>query len=169
MGFPLSARYGQARGDNTFFDGIYRIFSTDRDLLYSTAERLWWRDINWAGSEIFWARGNGWVLAGLAATLEYLPASYPHRDDFVAVARAMSERLRMIQNPNGFWSSALVPAAGYDSTGPETSGTALFAFAIAKLVRLNLLDRGRYLPSANAAWSNIVRTAVQPDGVLGFC
>jgi rhamnogalacturonyl hydrolase YesR len=165
MGFPLSARYGRASADASFFDGVHRIFAADRDALYSTADSLWWRDAQWANGRVFWSRGNGWVFAGMAAAFEFMPP----RDDMLAVLRAMSAKLRTLQKPSGLWSSALLPAAGYDASGPETSGTALFLFGIAKLVRLGFLDRAQFLPVANAAWNGIRATALQPDGVLGYC
>ena len=31
------------------------------------------------GKKIFWSRGNGWVLGGLALLLEDMPKDYKHR------------------------------------------------------------------------------------------
>jgi len=165
MGFPLSARYGHATGDTSMFDGVNRIFAADRAALYDPAQQLWWRDGSWSGSGVYWSRGNGWVLAGLAGALEWMPQN----GDIVAVAKSMAGRLRVLQGADGLWRSALIPADGYDSSSPEASGTALDTLAIAKLVRLGLLDRATWLPVANAAWSGLASVAVQADGTLGYC
>ena len=35
------------------------------------------------GKKDFWARGDGWIFAGLAKVLKYLPKDYKHRALFV--------------------------------------------------------------------------------------
>src|SRR5205814_1029027 len=99
----------------------------------------------------------------LAAMLQYLPEDDPDRPDFISMVQGMAARLVELQQPAGFWASSLLAVGGYDSDAPETSGTALHAFGIAKLIRLGLLDRSAYLPAVMRAWNAMVATAVQDD------
>jgi unsaturated rhamnogalacturonyl hydrolase len=52
--------------------------------------------------------------------------------------------------------------------GPETSGTALFAYGFGWGIRHGLLDAATYGPPLLAAWDGMLRTAVRDDGFLGW-
>ena len=60
------------------FDGIF----WDNDGVLMETEHLYYRDSRYFdqreqnGAKVFWSRGNGWVLAGLARVLQYLPAAH---------------------------------------------------------------------------------------------
>jgi len=49
------------------------------DFLFDQDAKLYYRDKNYIGKlnpngkKIFWARGNGWVMAGTVRVLQYLP------------------------------------------------------------------------------------------------
>jgi len=45
------------------------------------------------GKKIFWSRGNGWVFAGIARILEYLPKRDPQRGEYIAIFRRMAAEL----------------------------------------------------------------------------
>jgi len=67
-------------------DNISMCWTAEWDLttahLYDPAERLYFRDKTFLdrkeanGAKLFWGRGNGWVLAGLARTLAVMPKDY---------------------------------------------------------------------------------------------
>lgn len=73
-------------------------------LLYDSQERLFFRDATFLtkheanGQKLFWSRGNGWVMAGLARVLEEMPPDYPSRGKYIDQFRQMAAR---------------VPASGY--------------------------------------------------------
>jgi rhamnogalacturonyl hydrolase YesR len=125
------------------------------------------------GKKLYWSRGNGWVMAALVRVLDVLPITDPHYAAYLADFKAMAAALVPIQRPDGFWSSSLVDPThcatlglpGQD--GPETSGTALFAYGLAWGLRKEFLD-DRYRPALLAAWHGLVMTALQPDGLLGY-
>ena len=58
--------------------------------LYDEQEGLWFRDENYLpdrartadGKKVFWSRGNGWVFAGLARTLEILPEEHAYYREY---------------------------------------------------------------------------------------
>ncbi|MGK5085915.1 glycoside hydrolase family 88 protein [Bdellovibrionota bacterium FG-1] len=85
----------------------------------------------------FWLRGNAWVLASLIEILEVLPTSHalyaPLRELFVSTAQAVAS----FQMPCGLWDTVIArPGYAY----PETSGSAIVAYAFSKGARLGLLD-----------------------------
>jgi unsaturated rhamnogalacturonyl hydrolase len=188
MAMPVLARLGMLRNDTSYFDAMWALYSHTRDVegggLFDQRRGLWWRDANYTpgdvhivsanGKDIYWSRGNGWVLAALARVLEVLPASDPHRARYDADFRALAAALLPLQRQDGFWNASLTDptecaAAGEPGEdGPETSGTALFAYGLAWGIRQGVLDAATYLPPLLAAWNGMTRTAVRGDGFLGW-
>jgi rhamnogalacturonyl hydrolase YesR len=114
---------------------------------------------------VFWSRGNGWVIAGLARLLQDMPADYPERPRFVALFKEMADTVRVVQSPDGYWRSSLLDPESRPN--PETSGTGFFTFALAWGINEGLLDRATYEPHVTRGWEALVR-AVHPDGMLGW-
>ena len=78
----------------------------------------------------------------------------------------MCRSLRPLQRADGFWSSNLGDPAHFP--GPETSGTAFFAYGLGYGIRVGLLERPTYLPVLARAWNGMVGKAVRADGSLGY-
>lgn len=159
-----------ATGDRRYRDHALAEFGAARDFLYDPAERLYFRDSRFfdlrdeAGRKIFWSRGNGWVLAGIARMLEALPPRDPERKRLEAHFAEFAGRVAALQKADGFWPSSLLDPT--DAT-PESSGTALFTYAIAWGVGQGLLPRDRFEPVARRGWQAL-RGAVRADGALGW-
>ena len=127
-----------------------------------------------SGKDIYWSRGNGWVFVALARVLEILPTNDPHRDTYVADFKAMAKAIVPLQRSDGFWNESLIDPnhcssiglAGDD--GPETSGTAFFAYGLAWGIRKGLLDAAIYGPALQNAWNGLSTIALQYDGLLGY-
>jgi rhamnogalacturonyl hydrolase YesR len=171
MSPPALALATQATGNRRYADLMNRLWWKTTDYLYDQEEHLYYRDSRFFsqresnGRKVFWSRGNGWVLAGLARVLQYLPADYPSRRRFVALFQAMSQTISGLQGADGYWRSSLLDP---DSRpGPETSGTGFYTYALAWGVNEGLLDRATYEPVVRKGWSALVR-AVQPSGMLGY-
>jgi rhamnogalacturonyl hydrolase YesR len=188
MAMPILARLGVLRNDTSYFDAMWALYSHSRDVegggLFDERRGLWWRDASYTpgdvytlspnGNDIYWSRGNGWVLAALARVLTVLPASDPHRATYEADLRALAAALLPLQREDGFWNTSLTDpthcaAAGEPGEdGPETSGTALFAYGLGWGIRHGLLDAATYGPPLLAAWNGMLRAAVRADGFLGW-
>lgn len=95
---------------------------------------------------IFWGRGNGWVAVAMAEVLSSLPADHPLRPVLVEHFRTMMAALLPFQNDRGMWRQVV----DRDEFWPETSGTAMFAYAMAVGVDEGLLDAATY--SAPVLW-----------------
>ncbi|HYO94723.1 MAG TPA: glycoside hydrolase family 88 protein, partial [Polyangiaceae bacterium] len=152
--------------------------------LFNEAAGLWWRDANFNpggvytrspnGQDIYWSRGNGWVFAALVRVLEVLPQTDAHRAQYEADFRAMAAALVPIQRPDGFWNESLINPMHCESIGkrgedgPESTGTSLFAYGMAWGIRRGLLDHAVYAPVLVKAWNGLIRTALHPNGFLGW-
>jgi unsaturated rhamnogalacturonyl hydrolase len=160
---------------NTTGDARYRRYALDEfraasNFLYDPAERLYFRDSRFfdlrdpQGRKIFWSRGNGWVLAGLAHMLEALPARDPDRPWLEAHFRELASRIARFQRADGNWSSAILDTG---DAAPESSGTALFTFALAWGTNAGLLPHAEYRPVALRGWQAL-QVSLQADGRLGW-
>ena len=174
MSMPVFARLGVLHPAGGYFDAMYALYSHPKKTLglYNTTEHLWWRDAPWKaqkspnGKQVYWSRGNGWVFAALARTLDLLPATDPHRAEYLQDFTDMAAALRAIQRSDGFWNPNLGDADHFG--GPESSGTSLFVYGMAWGIRKGLLDEATYAPVIVHAWKSLVETAVHPNGFVGF-
>ncbi len=129
-------------------------------------------------SPVLWSRAIGWYIAGIVDVLEYLPANDPERPALRAILRNLAEGLEGFQDrKTGLWYQVIdVKAGPLPATGGyagerdrpaqpnwlETSASAIFAYSLAKAVRLGDLP-ARYLAVATKAWTG-VKTRVDVDG-----
>jgi len=165
------ARLSEITGDPKYIDAMDKEWWRTASLLYDKDEHLFFRDKSYLGKKtkngkkVFWSRGNGWVFAGLARTLTYIPRAYPDRDRYTAVFKEMAAKLASLQQPDGTWRPSLLDPGEYPD--PEFSGTALDCYAFAWGVENGVLDRDTYLPVAAKAWAAL-GSALRPDGLPGY-
>lgn len=170
MSPPALALATSTTGDGRYADLMNRLWWKTTDYLYDKQERLFYRDSRFFdqrernGKKVFWSRGNGWVLAGLARVLQYLPPDYPGRPRFVALFQEMAQRIADLQGADGYWRASLLDPESRPI--PETSGTGFFTYALAWGMNEGLLGR-EYEPTVRRGWSALVR-AVRPSGKLGY-
>lgn len=171
MSPPTFALLTKATGDDRYLRFVDSEFKASYDALFDPQSHLFYRDARFvdlrtpAGKKVFWARGNGWVYAGLALLVESLPAEWPSRKFYVDVFREMTAAIVAAQQRDGLWYPNLADA-GHVPIG-ETSGTALFVFGLASGVRQGLLDRASHWPAVERGWSAMARR-IGPDGAVGF-
>ncbi len=170
MAPPLWARMHAITHDGKYLDYIDREWTKTSDLLYDKQEHLYFRDATYLdkkepnGEKLFWSRGNGWVLAGLARLLQYFPKDDPRREKYVQQYKEMSARLLHIQGKDGLWRSGLLDADYYGV--PENSGSAFITYGMAWGVNEGILDRKVYAPAVAHAWKALL-SYVYADGRLG--
>ena len=122
-----------------------RLWWKTTDYLYDRTEHLYYRDSRYFdqreknGRKVFWSRGNGWVIAGLARMLQDMPADYRGRDRYEQLFRDMAGAVLAAQSADGYWRSSLLDPDSRPN--PETSGTGFFVFALGWGVTQGLLDR----------------------------
>jgi len=178
MAMPSFTTLGLISGNPAYWSKMYDLYNYTKRVdggpgLYNTADHLWFRDATFLpptvgpdGKNIYWSRGNGWVLAAHAKVLNVLPTTDPHYSEYLTTFQAMAKALVGRQRSDGFWNVDLADPLDYP--GPETSGTSFFVFGMAWGLNHKVLDRATYLPVVVKAWDGLVQTAVQPSGFLGY-
>ena len=169
MAPPAMARLAAATGRRRYLDTMNAMWWETHAYLYNEGERLFYRDGRFKPAAaakdppVFWSRGNGWVLAGLARVLEYIPEDYPDRPRYLHLFRDMAARVTALQPADGLWRTNLLePDAAPD---PETSGSGFFCYGLAWGINHGLLPGGEYLPAAAKAW-RALRACLDEEGCL---
>ncbi len=177
MAPPVLTEYATITKDEAYLDEMYRYYKETYDLLYDKDERLFARDTRfvWTGSpddvkesngrKVFWSRGNGWVLGGLALILDEMPKDYQRRPFFVDLFKEMSARVKELQPEDGLWRTSLLAPEDYPHG--EASGSGFHVFAIAWGINNGLLSKEEYLPVVTKAWSAL-RAVQKDDGMVGW-
>ena len=169
MGPPTWVRLYAATGDTRYLDFAVTNWWRTSDYLYDKEEHLFYRDSTYFekreanGKKVFWSRGNGWVMAGLVRTLQYLPTNHPDRARFERQFTEMAAKIIECQQPDGFWRASLLDPQSYPLQ--ETSGSGFYVYALAWGVNQGLLDRATYGPAITAGWRALA-SCVAEDGKL---
>ena len=161
MAPPAMTKLAAVTKNWEYLDIMDQLFWDTYEYLYDKDEHLFYRDARFKpdadpllksdnGKPIFWSRGNGWVLAGLARILEAMPNDYKSKIMYEELYQQMSTKLVSIQDENGFWHSNLLDHVS--SPEPESSGTAFFCYGLAWGINNGNLEREKYLPSVKKAW-----------------
>ncbi len=113
----------------------------------------------------YWARGNGWMAAGMAELLKSLPKDNKDRPRIMEGYQTMMKSLLSYQRPNGLWNQ-LIDEPDYWA---ETSGSAMFTFAFIMGVKNGWLDAKEYAPAARKAWMSLVSYIDDKGAVKEVC
>ena len=113
----------------------------------------------------FWGRGNGWMAAGTAELLRSLPADNPDRPRILEGYRKMMAALLKNQGKDGMWRQLIDDEGAW----PETSGTAMFTFALITGVKNGWLDAGTYGPTARKAWLALLTYLDENSDIREVC
>ncbi|WP_217705647.1 glycoside hydrolase family 88/105 protein [Peristeroidobacter soli] len=103
-------------------------------------------------SPFYWGRGNGWVAAGMAEVLSVLPPAHRHYARIMQGYRSMMAGLMKYQKTDGLWLQLI----DQPDFWPETSGSAMFTFALVEGVKRGWLEAPTYGPAARKAWLGLV-------------
>lgn len=177
MAPPVLARLSYATGDLRYLDFMNALWWDTVELLYDRKCALFFRDRNYIiqpdgsgpreknGQKIFWLRGNAWVMAGIVQVLQFMPDDYQARPKFIRLCKEMVAAVSKLQHADGLWRASLLDPERFPAR--ETSGTALFCYAIAWGINNAILDRDTYLAVVEKAWQGLV-DCVDRAGGLGW-
>jgi rhamnogalacturonyl hydrolase YesR len=165
MAPPTFARLGAETKQTKYFDFMNTMYWDSKAYLFDPAHGLFFRDKNTFGTTTFWSRGNGWVIAGIARVLDYLPMNDPHRKDFTQLMSTMAAAIVPLQGNDGLWRSDLLDPTQFPNG--EASGSGFFTFALAWGIHHGVLPRDTYLPVVRKAWTGL-QTLVAADGRMQF-
>ena len=174
MVMPVMTKMYRLTGDEKYLDKLYENLLFTDSIMLDQETGLYFRDGKYVypqhksanGLKDFWARGDGWVLAGLAKVLQDMPTSYRHHDFFVKKYQRLAHAVALLQQKEGYWTRSMMDAN--HAPGPETSGTAFFTYGMLWGVNNGYLNRKDYAPVIRRAWSYLTTTALQPNGRVGY-
>ena len=113
----------------------------------------------------YWGRGDGWLAAGMAELLKSLPENNIYRPQIMEGYKNMMATLLKFQDENGMWHQLLDEPEAW----PETSGSAMFAFAFITGVKYGWLDEATYGKPAREAWITLCTYLDENDDVREIC
>ena len=179
MAMPVYTRLGVVYKDTSYFHRMYEMYAYTKykhggNGLYDAKTNLWWRDKDFIfpaykepnGEGCYWSRGNGWVVAALVRTLQLLPKSDPHYNEYLTDFKKMCTALLPLQREDGFWNVSLKDPNHFG--GKELTGTSLFTYGFAWGISNGFLDKKTFSPAIAKAWNALVKDCVHPEGMLGF-
>ena len=129
-------------------------------------------------SPVLWSRSIAWYIAGIVDVLDDLPGDHPDRAQLISIVNNMAVGLKRFQDSqSGLWYQVIdvmngpLPATGgYPGEAVvavpnwlETSTSAIFAYSLAKAVRMGYLP-ATYLAVAKSAWLGVKAKIDLPAG-----
>jgi len=174
MVMPVMTKMYRLTGERKYLYKFYDNLLYSDSIMLDQETGLYFRDGKYVypkhqsanGKKDFWARGDGWVLAGLAKVLHDMPVTYEHRQFFLDKYQRMARSVAALQQPEGYWTRSMMDPA--HAPGPETSGTAFFTYGLLWGVNHGYLSRTDFVPVIEKAWHYLTTVALQPDGKVGY-
>lgn len=170
MSPPVWAKLYNITGDKRYLNFMLSEYKATTKFLFDEDESLYYRDESFIGkldngTKIFWARGNGWVFAGLTNILNELDPKSEEYNYFLEIYKKMATKLIQIQTPEGHWSMSLLGQEFYPT--PETSGSSFYIYGLAWGINNGILNKDIYETSVKNGWNAMVKY-VTTDGMLGY-
>lgn len=155
--------------ERDYLDYMNREWWATSERLYRAQPGLFAHDESWLdlrepnGQNIYAARTNGWVFAGLAQVLEHLPQTHADYERYLLQYQQMSAIFFKTQQADGLWRTGLLDPRTHRAR--ESSGSSLITFGLAWGLNKKLLDDKAYRPVVTKAWNSLA-ASVTPEGKL---
>ena len=174
MVMPAMTKMYLLTGEEKYLDKLYENICYSDSIMLDKATGLYFRDGKYIypkhktanGKKDFWARGDGWVLAGLAKVLQDMPKTYRHQPFFAKKFVNLAKGVKKLQQPEGHWTRSMTDPE--QAPGYETSGTAFFCYGLLWGVNNGYLSKKKYGPAIEKAWNYLTGVALQEDGRIGY-
>lgn len=137
---------------------------------YDASGTAVWAAAGTGHSPEVWDRALGWYAMSLVDILEWFPQSNSGRATILSYLQRLAPALKNAADPTtGAW-WLVMSQPGRSGNYIESSGSAMFVYALLKGIRLGYLDKATYFPVAEKAYKYIVKAFVveESDGTLGF-
>lgn len=144
----LQAQAYKAKGDEKYINRAARemvsyldSIQLDNGLFYHSPE-----------TPYSWGRGNGWMAVGMAELLRVLPENNVDRPRIMEGYHTMMKSLLTYQDTRGMWRQIIDDRESWE----ETSGTAMFTYAMITGVQNGWLNKKIYGVAAKKGWLALV-------------
>jgi unsaturated rhamnogalacturonyl hydrolase len=170
MSTPFLTRYYELTGETEYLDDAALQFLLFKEYLYMPELQMMSHVYDFkynVATYVPWGRGNGWVLFSLSELLAVMPEHHEKRAELLAFFGLLAEGYVRLQDEDGLWHQILTDASSY----PETSSTAMFAYAFSRGLRHGWLTaEGPYINAVYKAWDGLTRHCIDQWGnVHGVC
>lgn len=174
MVMPVMTKMYKLTGDEKYLRKLYENILYSDSIMLDYETRLYFRDGKYvypkhktaSGKKDFWARGDGWVLAGLAKVLQDMPETYVRQPFFIEKYVNLARAVKNTQQPQGHWTRSMMDPK--QAPGYETSGTAFFCYGLLWGVNNGYLSKTEFGPTIEKAWRYLTTVALQKDGKIGY-
>lgn len=176
MAEPFYAEYSAVFGENNWDDIANQFIWMEKHtrddktgLLYHAwdeSRQQKWADKKTGRAPMFWGRAMGWYAMALVDVLDFFPEDNPKRAELVAILNREMTAIQKVQDKTtGVW-WLILDMPGRQKNYLEASSSAMFAYAMAKGVRMGYLPAS-FLRPADKAWAGIEKQFVETrsDGV----
>ncbi|WP_233260784.1 glycoside hydrolase family 88 protein [Pedobacter sp. HMWF019] len=174
MVMPVMTKLYKITGNTQYLEKLKTYFEYANSIMYDAETGLYYRDAKYVypvhkstnGKKDFWARGDGWVFAGLTKVLKDLPQNASNRDEYLRKYLGLAKAIVKCQQKEGYWTRSLLDPE--HAPGPETSGTAFFTYGLLWGINQGYLEKKTYLPVALQGWKYLSSFALQDTGKVGY-
>lgn len=162
--------YNDCRNCADSYKQFLTVYEKMRDLrnglyyhAYDDSRQMFWCDKVTGLSENFWLRALGWYAMALIDTMEVMPASMSEeKAKLNTIYKELINAMLPYQDEaTGMWYQ-VVNRGGIKPNYLEESGSAIFAYAIMKSVRMGYLDRS-YFQYGEKAFNGICSTYLSEE------
>jgi unsaturated rhamnogalacturonyl hydrolase len=119
-------------------------------------------------AKVHWGRGNGWFASGMAEMMRDLATDSADYQTIEAGYKKMMDGLLPFQSANGLWYQVLDQPTN-SSNWEESSGTAMFTYAMIAGVRRGVLDKTVFVPVIEKAWAGLQKKINAQGDVADIC
>lgn len=172
MGEPFYTEYSALYGEDNFDDIANQFVWMERHardpktgLLYhgwDESKEQRWANKQTGQSPHFWGRAMGWYAMGLVDTLDNFPKGHPRRGELSAILNREAAAIEKFQDKtSGVWWDIL-DLGGKEKNYLESSGSAMFVYALARGVREGYLP-DRYMKVASRGWEGIQKEFIRTN------
>ena len=119
-------------------------------------------------ARVYWGRGNGWFAAGMAEIMRDLSSDPESYRTIHGGYDRMMDGLLTVQSDGGLWYQVLDRQAD-TSNWEESSGSAMFTYAMIAGVKRGILDADTYVPVIDAAWAGLEDKISMQGDISDIC
>lgn len=132
-----------------------------------------WSDPQTGCSPHFWGRAMGWFAMALVDVLDCLPTNHSGYPQMVKIVNRLAEAIVSKQDKKSSLWYQVLDLPEREGNYLETSASAMFVYALAKAVRMNLLGK-QYLKNACMGFSGLLERMVKVNkddsvSLTGIC
>lgn len=185
MQAPFAVRWALMNGDGELAedvcDQLVLVADKTRDPATGLLRHAWdesrtqlWADPATGRSPHPWGRAMGWYLMALADVVELLPADHPRRSGLAELCAQVCRTVLEYRDGATLLWFQILDQAGRPGNYPEASASAMFCYALAKAVRLDLLPREPVAAAARDSFAALTKRYLMVDGageasLAGIC